>query len=259
MRRRLAAASLIAILSLTAAAATRGEVVQVKDLRVSFGASFTPHALPRARAAPIRVKVAGGIATTDGSHPPALRRLEIALNRNGRLSTRGLPTCTGAELQSTTTEAALALCRPALVGRGRFGASLAFNPATVPNSGRVLVFNSRRSGRPALLLHLYGTVPVRATFVLPLTIEHRRRGNFGTVLTATIPKLAGGVDSVTEIEVTVGREYSFEGRRRSFLSASCAAPAGFPGAVFPFARGSFYFVHGVKAVSTLTRDCHVRR
>lgn len=259
MRHRLAAIALVAVASLAAASATQGEQIQVKNLRVSFAATFTPHALPRDRPAPIRVTVKGSVATTDGSHPPPLRRLEIALNRQGKLSTLGLPTCSGSLLQSTTTQAALALCGPALVGRGRFGASLALAPGSLPSHGTVLAFNSRVGHRPALLLHLYGTVPVQSTFILPLAIERQRKGDFGTVLSAKIPKIGGGSGSITSIELTVGRNYGYGGRRHSFLSASCAAPAGFPGAIFPFARGSFYFAHGEKVVTTLTRDCQVRR
>jgi hypothetical protein len=258
MRRRIATAALIAIASLAAASATYGELVHVKNLRISFRGSFTPHALPRDRPAPIRVTIEGGIKTTDGTHPPVLNRLEVALNRQGRLSTKGLPTCSSGLLQSTATEAALALCAPALVGRGQFTADLDLTPGSLPAHGRALAFNGRRGGKPALLLHFYATVPVRATLILPLTIHHRRQGDFGTVLSTRIPKLAGGLGSITDVKLTIGRQYNDRGTRRSFLSASCAAPAGFPGAIFPFARGTFHFAQGMKVVTTLTRDCRVR-
>lgn len=258
MRRRLATIIVVAIGSLATASATQGELVQVRNLRVSFDGDFRPHSLPREGLAPITVTIAGKIGTSDGTHPPALRRLEIALNRQGRVSTRGLPSCNSSDLQSTTTQAALALCRPALVGRGSFGASIGLNPGIVPAHGTALVFNSRHAGKPALLLHFYGTVPVRATFVLPLTISRRGRGDFGTVLSATIPKLAGGLGSITELSLKIGRSYNDHGTQRSFASAGCPAPAGFPGAIFSFARAGFYFVQGQKVVSTLTRSCRVR-
>ena len=99
---------------------------------------------------------------------------------------------------------------------------------------------------------------MRATFVLPLTISHNGKGQFGTVLAAKIPTLAGGLGSVTEIDLTIGRNYTYRGQPRSFISASCPAPAGFPGAIFSLARGSFYFADGKKLDTTLARDCHVR-
>lgn len=201
----------------------------------------------------------GEIGTTDGSHPPAVRRIEIAINRHGLLSTQGLPACSSPLLQSTSTETALKRCRPALVGRGSFGANVAFPSATpVLATGKMLAFYGRSNGKQALLLHLYATAPVRATFVLPLTISHNGSELFGTILSAKIPTLAGGIGSVTKIDLKIGREYTYRGQRRSFISASCPAPAGFTGASFSLARGSFYFADGKKIETTLSRACKVR-
>jgi hypothetical protein len=94
--------------------------------------------------------------------------------------------------------------------------------------------------------------------VVPLQIGQRREGRFGTVLRARIPKLGGDLGSITKIQLKIGRRYSFGGQRRSYLSAACGAPAGFPGAVFPFARGSFRFEAHRKIQTTLIRDCRVR-
>jgi hypothetical protein len=246
-------------LGLLSAGLAQAELSQDGNVRISFSSNFSPHSLPRDRLAPVTIDVQGAIGTTDGSHPPPVRRIEIALNRHGRLSTQGLPACTGPLLQSTSTEAALNRCRQALVGRGRFGADVDFSgEGPIAATGRMLAFYGKSNGRKALLLHLFITTPVRTTFVLPLTISHRAKGLFGTVLSARIPTLAGGLGSVTRIDLTIGREYAYRGQPRSFISASCPAPAGFPGAVFTLARGSFYFAGGKKIDTTLARDCHVR-
>lgn len=258
MRRRLIIPALLAIAALLGAGAAHGELSQKGNLRISFDGSFNPTSLPRDRMAPVTVRFGGAISTTDGSHPPALGRVEIALNHNGSLSTIGLPLCTSSLLQSTTTETALERCRSALVGRGHFGASVEFpSLAGIPAKGTILAFNGTHDGKPALLLHLYGTVPVQATFILALTVS-RRSGQFGTVFAAKIPTLAGGVGSVTKIDLKIGREYTYKGKRRSYLNASCAAPAGFSGGVFPLAKGSFYFADGRKLETVLSRNCHVR-
>jgi hypothetical protein len=258
MLRRLAIPMLLCAAALAAAGVARGELSQSGNLRIFFDGGFTPSSLPRDRPAPVTVHVEGRIATTDGSHPPPLQSLEIELNRNGRIASPGLPVCVSATLQSTSSEAALARCRPALVGKGHFNAEVSFEGGPVAADGRILAFNSHRQGKPALMLHLFITVPVRATFILPLTITHRRQGQFGTVLSARVPKLAGGLGSITEIQLSIGRRYAYRGERRAYVSASCAAPAGFPGAVFPFARGSFSFAGGRTIHTTLTRDCRVR-
>jgi hypothetical protein len=241
------------------AAPARGEFFQEHNIRIAFSGGFTPHSLPREKATPVTIELDSSISTVDGSQPPALRNLEIALNSQGHLSTRGLPTCTTAVLQSTTTETALSRCRDALVGHGSFGAALDSTQALIPARGKILAFNGTRGGRPALLLHLYGSVPVQATFVLPLKIEQRQKGRLGTVLATKIPVLAGGLGSITAVKLKIGRRYSSEGQRRSFLSASCAALSGFNSALFPFARGSFHFTDGTEIDTTLTRECRVRQ
>jgi hypothetical protein len=259
MRARLLIPALLLIAVLLGAALAHGEISRKGNLQITFSGGFSPRALPRDQLAPVTLSVEGAISTTDGTQPPAVKRMEFSLNSNGRLSTVGLPLCTNSELQSTTTQAALARCRPALVGRGHFGASVQFaNPTGIPAQGTLLAFNSTLHGKPAVLLHLYGTTPVQASFILPLAISQQGKGQLGTILSTKIPTLAGGFGSVTEVDLKLGRNYTYRGQRRSYLSARCAAPAGFPGAVFTFARGSFEFADGRTLRTTISRDCTVR-
>ncbi|MGV1048430.1 MAG: hypothetical protein ACOYD4_07895 [Solirubrobacterales bacterium] len=258
MRHRYAIPALLALAALAGAGVAQGELSQKGNLRISFDGGFAPRALPRERPAPVTLSVEGSIGTTDGSRPPALREFEIELNRHGRLSTRGLPACSTPLLQSTTSEAALARCRPALVGAGSFAAAVESGGKLIPAGGRILAFNGVVRGGPAMILHFYTAAPARVTLVLPLAISRQAKGQFGTVLAAKIPTLAGGLASITKIDLRVGREYRYRGQRLAFISASCAAPAGFPGAIFSFARGNFHFADGRTIVTKLTRDCRVR-
>jgi len=257
MRRRFAIPALIALLAIGWAAASEAAKVQSGNVVVTFNADFAPRSLPRHRAAPVKIEVNGDIATTDGSHPPPLRRLEVEVNRAGQIYSRGLPVCFAPPLQSTSTEQALERCRPALVGQGHFQADVKLGDEVVA-AGRVLAFNSRRGGRQALLLHFFAGIPVRFTLVVPLTISHRSEGDFGTVLRTKVPKLGGGLGSVTELHLTIGRRYSYHGKRRSYVSAACAAPPGFTTVPFPFVRGSFRFEGHRQVTETLTKSCHVR-
>lgn len=258
MRRRVGTALALVAVALLGAALAHGEVRRVGNLQVAFNGGFAPHSLPRDRAVPVTVSVSGRISTTDGSHPPPLLWLRLELNRNGQLSTVGLPTCRASSLQSRSSSAALARCQGALVGRGRFSADLSDSGPTIPTKGRVLIFNATAGGKPSLLLHLYGQIPIQSSYVLPMRIRHQAKGEFGTVLATRVPKLAGGVGSITSIELEIGREYRYRGERRGYLSASCAAPDGFRTAIFPFARGSFRFAGDTDLDTTLTRDCRVR-
>jgi hypothetical protein len=258
--KRLALIAVLLAAALLGATVARGEISGGDGLFVSFGGGFTPRSLPRDRDVPVTVNLNTSIKTTDGSRPPQLRRISFAVNRYGRITTKGLPTCRPGLLESTDVQAALEHCRPALVGRGRFAANVEFpNRAPFPVHGRMLAFNGRAHGKPAILLHIHGSNPVEVTVVLTFTIRHPARGKFGTVLSTTIPRLASDLGYVTDVNLVFNRRYRYRGKQYSFLSARCAAPAGFPGAIFSFTRGRFTFAGDKQIVTTLTRDCLVRR
>jgi hypothetical protein len=258
--RRLLIAAVIATAVLGIVVAAQGEVYQRGNLRVTFDGRLRPHDLPRERPAPVTVSLDGTVGTVDGSRPPQLREITVAMNRAGKVFATGLPTCEASRLHQTSTEAALRLCRPALVGHGTFAAKVdSSNAPLIPARGKVLVFNSRIDGKQGMLLHLYGSVPVRAAFVLPFEIKRLSKGEFGTVFSTRIPTLAADLGYVTEINLTIGRRYRYAGKPRSFLSASCAAPAGFSGGPYQLAKTTFAFSDGTSLTSRLTRDCTVRK
>jgi hypothetical protein len=257
--RRVFLISVLSAATLFSAGIAHGELRQVGNLRLAFDVRFAPHALPRDREVPVTVDLTGSVRTTDGSRPPQLRSMSIAVNRYGRLSTQGLPICRPSSLEATSSQAALARCRSALVGHGRFGANVDFPNIEFPVEGRMLAFNSRANGRPAIALHVYGSNPVEATFILMFHISHPPGGRYGTVLSTRIPRIASDLGYVTDLSLSFGRRYRHNGETRSFISARCAAPAGFPGALFLFAKGSFAFADGRTISSQLSRDCLVAR
>lgn len=256
---RRATIAIVFALVVLAAAGAQGEIIQKGNLRVSFDTQLLPRALPRERLAPVRVTLDGSVATLDDSRPPQLREISLAFNRAGRITVAGLPTCSAPELQQTSSEAALAACRSALVGRGHFAAAVDFPDAPqIPAQGKVLVFNSRLRGQPGMLLHLYGSSPVRAAFVLPFRIDRSRSGELGTLFSTRIPELASDLGYVTDLSLSIGRTYRYKGERRSFISASCEAPAGLPGAVFELAKATFVFAGDQRLSGRVLRDCMVR-
>jgi hypothetical protein len=255
--RRIATLALLLIVTGALAAAARAEVVRSGGVQVAFHAEFAPHTLPRERPAPISVEVEGKISTTDGSQPPPLQSLRVELSSSGKIDTEGLPACRAAQLQTTSSELALQRCGRAQVGHGKFQAELSFTGRPTLVDGRALVFNGIVDGRPGMFIHIYISRPVTVTLVIPLKIS-RGSGRFGTVLTTRVPKLAGGLGSITELGLKLGRKYTYRGRRHSYLSAACSAPEGFPGATFTFARGVFGFPDGRTMNAFLSRSCQVR-
>jgi hypothetical protein len=256
MKRRAAFLPLGFLLVLGAIGLARAEVVQQANLRVSFEGELEPRALPRAGTAPVRVTVGGTVGTTNRSRPPQLRSVSVAVNRNGRLSPGGLPVCRLAQIQPATTTAALEACGKSLVGRGRFSAKVLLpEQAPFPSDGEVFAFNGTFRGRPAILAHVYGTEPVPTSYTLPFQIGQEGKGDFGTVLNASLPQVTSEWGYVTGFSMTLDRTYSKGGERRGYVSAGCPAPRGFPGAVFPLARTTFAFAGGVRLTKTLVRSC----
>ena len=58
--------------------------------------------------------------------------------------------------------------------------------------------------------------------------------------------------------MTLRRTYTYHGARRSYVSAACDAPAGFPVATFPFARAAYGFADGRSLSVAIARSCTVR-
>jgi len=257
--RRLTPSLIAALLLALTATGARAVWLQQGNLRVSFNGSISPRALPRVGAAPVTVRIDSSIGTTDGSSPPRLTRMIVAVNRVGRLSLTGLPSCPTGVLEQTSTAAARAICRSSLVGHGSFDAEVNFpNTPLIPAHGRALAFAGRVGGRPAILLHIYVSMPVQVTIILPFKISRHQRGRFGDVFSARIPRIASDRGYVTSIQLTLGRRYRYHGQRRSVFNASCAAPPGFPGAVYELARATFSFDDGRQLSPRLSSDCKVR-
>lgn len=256
MRKRLILTT--ALLALGLATLAQAEIKQQGDLRVSFDGELTPHALPRTGSAPVKVAVGAKIAATNGATPPQLRRISIAINRNGHFTPAGLPICSLKEIQPSTTDDALKACRRSLVGEGSFSAKVLLpQQAPFPSAGKVFAFNGTFNGAPAVLAHVYGTNPVPTSYTIPFAISSTK-GTYGTVLSASLPQVTSDWGYVTGLQMTLGRTFTYRGQKRSYLSAACPAPKGFPGAVFPFARASFAFAGKKALTSTLTRSCGVR-
>jgi hypothetical protein len=259
-RRSLTIALAVMALAAFGAATAFAELTQKGGIFIRFDGGISPTALPRTDLAPISVRVEGTIRAPPGQDPPALRRIRIALNREGRLNTRGLPVCRRNQLKAATPSRALAVCGPALVGSGGIVARTSFEDqtATYLLRGGLLFFNGVDHGRPAILAHLFQSFPVPVTSIIVFDIR-RTGGTFGTIISTELPLSVNRNGYLRSIFLQLQRRYVYRGKPRAYLSASCAAPSGFPGAVFPFARASMSFDDGRTLSSTLVRTCKVRR
>jgi hypothetical protein len=261
LHRRWPLATTLALVALLALGATvAGAVItQQGNLRVTVTGKISPHTLPRHGTAPIAVSVGGQISTTDESTAPQLQQLKIEINRNGRLDSTGLPTCPRAQILNASNGRTLGACRSSLVGQGKFFGTINLpGSAPYPIEGKLLVFNGKEHGKQVLLGHIYSPHPFATSFVITFEISAARHGTYGTTLTANLAKALGSKRTLTGIEMTLSRRYSYRGQPRSYLSSDCPAPKGFSKAVFPLVRTSFSFANGRTLTSTLTSTCRAR-
>lgn len=258
--RRLGLAALIAAAAaILATSLATAEIAQKGNVRIAVEGRLAPKKLPREGIAPVAVTVGWDATTVEGGEAPKLKSLQIEVNRHGRFDSTGLPVCPLAKIQPASSSRALANCRSSLVGEGKFSAQVVLgNQEPYEAGGRLLVFNGEKGGKPVLFGQIYSAHPFATSFVIVFSLNQRKGGTFGTVMSAKIPKALLSWGSLTGIEMTLSRRFGFEGSRHSYVSANCPAPKGFGVVVFPLARTSFSFAGGTSLSTTLTDTCKVR-
>jgi hypothetical protein len=250
LMRRVILVCLVAVLATGACiAGAAADTARIGDLIVTVDGTIKPSKLPRQGEAPIRLEVSGTIKTADDTHPPALRTLLLSFDRHGRLNTTGLPTCTVGKLRDTLTAQAEKVCGDALVGRGRVSADIAL-PEQAPfgANGPLLIFNGApQGGKQVLIFHVHAFVPAPTTFVTTAVIS-RSAGTYGTKALVQIPSIVSGQGSLTAFTATLGKSWTYQGRKESLLLAGC--PAG-----SLHARGEFTFADGSKLSGKVLEPC----
>ncbi|HET9199193.1 MAG TPA: hypothetical protein VFN92_13185 [Solirubrobacterales bacterium] len=250
-------ASVVA-LALVASTATAA-IVQTGSLRITVLGQVLPFRLPRDHPGPVAVFISGHIGTVGHTLPPQLQKMVIKVNRNGQLRPEGIPTCTIKQIQPGTTNRALANCGDAVVGSGRFWASVVL-PEQRPyrTRGRLLIFNGRQHGSPVLFAHIFTTQPFNTSFVITFKIKRIHDGLFGTQLTADFPQALGSWGFVDRVKLTLRRKFMHHGVQRSYFNASCPAPPGARLTSFLLAKASFFFAEESPIALDVVKTCGVK-
>jgi hypothetical protein len=234
-----------------ASAAGEGPVtVQVGNVVVTANGGFTPKALSKKKPEPIALRVEGKIATTDGTHPPAIKEVIIEGDKNAVVNTKGVPACTAGKLQSRDTAAAKAACGPAIIGEGTTNVEIAFpEQKPIPVQSKLLLFNGGTSGGTTTwYVHAYITVPTPAAIVTTVKIKKHSHGRYGTLSVASVPKIAGGAGSVTSFSLLIDKTVKVNGKSFHPIEAKCT-----DGKLQVHAEAKF--VDGTKAATEVIRSC----
>jgi hypothetical protein len=227
-RKLICIAAVAAGVALVAAGVAAGNFDNRKEhcvgvLCVGDNGGLSPTRLPKHGSAPATARIIGDIATTDGSHPPALQQIEADVDRTIEVDAVGLPTCTKGQLVASSSATARKACGDALIGSGSAGVEVAF-PEQAPfrSTGPLLLFNADVHGKTTdVLLHAYVKVPAPTAVIVEVKVTRIHRGRYGLHLEAHIPKIAGGAGSATAFSLKIGRRYTCKGQKKSFLTASC--------------------------------------
>ncbi len=258
MARRAAALALAAAAITGATTLASGAVVQSQGLRITVLSQILPYKLPRTTTAPIAVFVSGHIDTPSGAVPPQLQKMAIEVNRHGLLQSKGLPTCTLNQVKATSSERALEQCAGALVGSGRFWATIVLpDQRPYPTRGRLLVFNGRLGESPVVFAHIYTTKPFSSSFTITFRIKRIDRGPYGTELSASLPQALGDWGFVDRIKLTLRRKYRYRGRELSYFNAGCPALRGAKRTSFPLALASLSFAEDREVSLSVDKSCGV--
>lgn len=226
MRKQLIQATSVAVvLALIAAvsALAKPEVVRVGNLFLRDNGGISPTRLPRHERAPISANLNAKIGTTDGTHPPAVRSVDLDFDKTIQVNARGLPVCTERQLIARSTAAAKNACADAIVGSGEGEVEVAF-PEQQPfaATGPIVLFNGGvHGGTTLVLIHTYVAVPAPTAVIATAKLTKIDRGRYGTNAVAQIPAIAGGAGSVTKFKLTIKRTFTYKGKQQSYLTASC--------------------------------------
>jgi hypothetical protein len=247
----------IAILALASGPAG-AERAQKGSVIVSLKGGISPNKLPRDRPAPVTVHLAGGVETSDGSPLPRVNSIKLELAWRGKLYTKGLPVCPRERLTSTDTRQARELCSGAIIGDGQLFAKVFFpNQTPFGVHADMVVFNGQtKTGEPAVWAHAYSSDPP-VSFIIPFAVR-QQKGAFRTVLETTIRRAVGPWPHVANFRVRVARKFTHDGRRRSYLSASCPVPPQFTVGFLSLARATYVFADGAEVTTETVRSCRTR-
>jgi hypothetical protein len=221
---RLSTYALVAILLLLAAAMADGAMVRVGRIVLRADGGFTPQSLPRHAYAPISFHGHANVESTDSGPVPSLRNFRLEFDKDGRLSTKGLPVCQPASIAGTTSEAARRICGKAMVGSGTVAASIA-DPGLsgVMVRSPLSLFNGPRiGGNATVIAHARQLLPTPQTYVVVITIERLKKGPFSYRASAEVPAFAEGTGALIHLEAEINRRYKAGGVERSYVSARCS-------------------------------------
>jgi hypothetical protein len=227
-------------LIVAASALAKPHVIRAGNLFLRDNGGIFPSKLPRHSQTPISARIDAAIGTVDGTHPPAVKTLNIDFDKSIQVNAKGLPTCREGQLVARSTADAKKACPDAIVGSGEAEVEVAFpEQEPIDAKGPVFLFNGGVHGGTTLLfVHTYVDVPAPTAVIATVKITRIHRGHYGIHTVSQIPAIAGGAGSVIRFKLTIGRKFTYKGKKESYLTASCPTGLYYTEGDILFADGS---------------------
>jgi len=190
----------------------------------AVGAVIAPKKLGKKSFTPASLEVTTALSNStvkDGVPIPTTDVL-IDFDKNVKIFTKGVPTCSASTLQNVSTEIALQKCGSAKIGSGSATALLRVGSNVYTVNQTVTAFNGTpEGGKPVVLLHTYGTTPIQTTLVLIGRVSNYNKEGYGPRLDVEVPLIAGGEGALTYFNAKIGKNYKYKGQPVSYISAKC--------------------------------------
>jgi hypothetical protein len=212
---------------------------------VIFGAGVAPTVVSKAKPTPVALSVFWDIATPAGLQPPQLNTLTLKLDGNVAIDLQGYPAC-NPSLPYQGPHGPEQTCRRARIGSGTIAVSIALPEAEeVRLSRKLLIFNGGRNK-----LYAYGRIdaPVPSAIVITGQVEKIHEGGYRTEVVFSVPRIAGGLGSLTSFKAMIGRRYPDEARQTGIVTLRC------PGGKFVI-HGDALFDDGTQIGEKVARTC----
>lgn len=219
-------AAAIAALALVAVASAEKPIsVQAGGDLLRVNGGYIPKAVSRTVPTPVAFNFSVSIRTADGTHPPALNRLRLELDKDSAIDVHGLPIC-NPKIQYQSTRRLEEACAEAIVGSGQASFEIAFPEPTgsnpIPADGRMVILNGGvRGAVTTLYARTDISVPTPAAIVLTIKIRKLPGAHTGSEALISIPKVAGGSGSLISFNASIGMSPTSPGKRNHIVTLTC--------------------------------------
>jgi hypothetical protein len=204
--------------------ASQNGVTQSFDVNVSPSKKLPKKASKKTKPKGVAANIAVGVREATGQKPPAAERVQLSLDKDLTITSKGLAECDPNAIATANTSSARSICKKSIVGDGDASATCSAAPTPDIPDVTVTAFNGKKQGgNPTILLHtvasLGGTDQIQ---ILPAVLKKASGKDFGILADIAVPPLAGGACSIVDFQVTLDKQFKKNGTKYDYVSAVCS-------------------------------------